>query len=99
MVRVPLNESTDSLADSYELAKSRFLSLERKLERSSEVKCVQRKSTTTALRVVFVEDAKTNTGKSFNFVVDRTFVIKRLGILLRFRQFAFLALKKCTGKF
>ncbi|XP_063365335.1 uncharacterized protein LOC134653901 [Cydia amplana] len=37
-VRMPLRESADTLGDSYTLAKNRFLSLERKLERLPEYK-------------------------------------------------------------
>nr|XP_053606381.1 uncharacterized protein LOC128672900 isoform X2 [Plodia interpunctella] len=37
-VRIPLKESADSLGDSYTLAKNRFFSLERKLERSPDYK-------------------------------------------------------------
>ncbi|XP_061711557.1 uncharacterized protein LOC133520879 [Cydia pomonella] len=37
-VRMPLRESADTLGDSYTLAKTRFLSLERKLERLPEYK-------------------------------------------------------------
>lgn len=37
-VRIPLRESTDSMGHSYTLAKNRFLSLERKLERLPEYK-------------------------------------------------------------
>lgn len=37
-VRIPLKESPESLGDSYNLAKNRFLSLERKLERSPQYK-------------------------------------------------------------
>ncbi|XP_026746568.1 uncharacterized protein LOC113507843 [Trichoplusia ni] len=39
-VRMPLRESADSLGDSYELAKNRFLSLEKRLDRSPELKCM-----------------------------------------------------------
>lgn len=37
-VRIPLKESTEALGDSYTTAKNRFLSLERKLERSPDYK-------------------------------------------------------------
>lgn len=37
-VRIPLKESVDSLGDSYSTAKARFLSLERRLERSPDYK-------------------------------------------------------------
>uniref|UniRef100_A0A2H1X027 SFRICE_036894 n=1 Tax=Spodoptera frugiperda TaxID=7108 RepID=A0A2H1X027_SPOFR len=40
-VRIPLRESADSLGDSYESAKNRFLSLERKLDRAPELKSIK----------------------------------------------------------
>lgn len=124
-VRIPLRESVDSLGDSYELAKNRFLSLERKLDHSPELKrmysdflqeylmlghmtridtftlpcyflphhCVQRESTTTKLRVVFDAGAQTTTGKSLNDLqlIGPPLLNDLVGILLRFRQFAFVA--------
>lgn len=124
-VRIPLRESADLLGDSYELAKSRFISLERRLDRSPELKCmysdflkeylalghmtridtiptpyyylphhcVQRESTTTKLRVVFDAGAKTTSGKSLNDLqyIGPPLLNDLVGILLRFRQFAYVA--------
>ncbi|XP_050555834.1 uncharacterized protein LOC126911643 [Spodoptera frugiperda] len=124
-VRIPLRESADSHGDSYESAKNRFLSLERKLDRSPELKgmysdflkeylalghmtridrylppyyflphhCVQRESTTTKLRVVFDAGAQTSSGKSLNDLqlIGPPLLNDLVGILLRFRQYTFVA--------
>lgn len=126
-VRVPLRKASDTLGDSYLLAKNRFLALERKLERSSpEFKILycdfmkeyldlghmtriydvplinyflphhgvlREHSITTKLRVVFDASAKSTSGESLNDIQFTGPGLQNdiLSILLRFRQFKFVA--------
>lgn len=65
--------------------------------------CVLRESTTTKLRVVFDAGAQTTTGKSLNDLqlIGPQILNDLLSIILRFRQFAFVAcadIEKCTAK-